>query len=165
MEVSTSISDRLIQDLKTAMKAGDTDRRDVVRLLRSAFKNRQIELQRELEADDEVEVVQAQIKQRRDSIDAYEKAGREDLAGKERLELDILLTYLPNDLKPLEADELERVVVAKIDELGLTGPADMRTLMPAVIEATGGRADNRLVSQLASAALRRRAESVESPTS
>lgn len=154
------ISERLVEDLKTAMKSGDSDRRDVVRLLRSALKNHQIELRHELDNEEEIEVVQAQIKQRRDSIEAYDSAGRDDLASKERRELDILLDYLPAELKPIDESELERIVAAKVDELGLSSPGDMRTLMPALIEETGGRADNRVLSQLATAELRKRAQAV-----
>lgn len=155
--MSTSIPDRLVEDLKTAMKSGDTERRDAIRLLRSAVKNREIEVGRALESQEATEVVQAQIKQRRDSIEAFSKAGRTDLADKEQRELDILLDYLPDELKPIDEGELRRIVAQRADELGLSEPGEMRQLMPALIEATGGRADNRLLSALASEELRRRA--------
>lgn len=154
-----SMSERLVDDLKRAMKEGDTARRDVIRLLRSAVKNQEIEVGHQLDDDEAVDVVQAQIKQRRDSIDAFSSAGRTDLSDKEQQELDILLEYFPAELKPLSEDELNHIVVAKIDELRLSKPADMRTLMPTLIEATSGRADNRLLSTLASDELRKRAES------
>ena len=152
-----SIGDRLVEDLKTAMRAGDSERRDVIRLVRSALKNREIEIGQPLDDDDEIEVIQAQIKQRRDSIDAFESAGRDDLAVTERRELEILLDYLPAEHKPLDTADLEALVDEKIVELDLTGPADMRLLMPALIQATAGRADNRELSTLASTALRNRA--------
>ncbi|CAN5737358.1 GatB/YqeY domain-containing protein [soil metagenome] len=155
--MSISMSERLVDDLKRAMKEGDTARRDVIRLLRSAVKNQEIEVGHPLDDQELVDVVQAQIKQRRDSIDAYSKAGRTDLSDKEQQELDILLDYLPAELKPLDEDELNDIVVAKIDELGLNSPADTRILMPALIEATSGRADNRLLTTLASDELRKRA--------
>jgi len=139
------------------MKRGDTVRRDTIRMLRSALKNHEIELRHPLQDDDETDVIQAQIKQRRDSIEAFDKAGRTDLADKERRELDIILNYLPDDLRPLDEAELVRIVAEKADELDLNSPGDMRTLMPALIEATSGRADNRLLSTLASAELRKRA--------
>jgi uncharacterized protein len=157
--VTTSITERIVNDLKTAMKQGENDKRDVIRLLRAAFKNREIELRHGLDDDEAIEVILAQIKQRRDSIDAYDNAGRSDLADRERLELRILLEYLPNELKPIDEAELEQIVVAKVQELKLDGPSDMRTLMPALIEATEGRADNRLLSTLAAAELRKRASS------
>lgn len=155
--MAATISERLVNDLKAAMRAGDTERRNVIRLLRSAFKNQEIELGHGLDSVEELDVVQAQIKQRRDSIDAFSKAGRTDLAEKEQKELDILLEYLPAEMKPIEEDDLRVIVERKVNELGLQGPGDMRLLMPALIEETGGRADNRLLSTLAAAELRRRA--------
>ncbi len=157
--MTASITERIVDDLKIAMKLGENDKRDVIRLLRAAFKNREIELRHSLNDDEAIEVIQAQIKQRRDSIDAYDNAGRSDLADRERLELSILMEYLPNELKPIDEAELEQIVVAKVLELKLAGPADMRTLMPALIDATEGRADNRLLSTLAAAELRKRASS------
>lgn len=139
------------------MRAGDTRRRDVIRYLQAAMKNRQIEVQHELHDDEVLEVIQNQIKQRRDSIEAYRSGGREDLAADEAAELEILEGYLPSDQKPLTEDELRNIVAAKADELDVSGPADMRVLMPALIAETEGRADNRLVSRLATAELQRRA--------
>lgn len=152
-------AERLTEDLRSAMRAGDTTRRDVIRYLRAAIKNREIDMRRELDEDEIVEVIQTQIKQRRDSIDAYRSGGRDDLADTEAVELVILEEYLPADQKPLSEDELRRIVASKAEELGLAGPADMRVLMPALIDETQGRADNRLLSQLASAELQRRASS------
>lgn len=150
------LADRLANDLKSAMKSGDTLRRDVIRYLRSSVKNQEIELRRPLTGDESIAVVQAQIKQRRDSIDAFEKAGRSDLADKETAELAVLMEYLPAELRPLDESQLRDVVARKVDELGLSGPSDMRMLMPALIQATEGRADNRLLSRLATEELQRR---------
>jgi hypothetical protein len=155
--VPTSIAEILVADLKDAMKSGDNERRDVIRMLRSALKYQEIELRRALEDDDTIAVIQAQIKQRRDSIEAFDGAGRTDLANRERAELDILLSFLPDELRPLDQAELERIVAAKVEELDLHSPGDMRVLMPVLIAATSGRADNRLLSTLAAAELRQRA--------
>jgi uncharacterized protein YqeY len=135
------------------MKAGDTHRRDVIRLLRSAMKYQEIEVRRPLEDADSIEVIQAQIKQRRDSIDAFEQGGRTDLADKEKAELTVLEEYLPAELRPMDADVLQSIVEETIRELGLSSPADMRVLMPALIQKTAGRADNRLLSKMATAKL------------
>ncbi|MEZ4523711.1 MAG: GatB/YqeY domain-containing protein [Thermomicrobiales bacterium] len=156
--MTAEISQRLEADLKEAMKSGNAERRSAIRLLRSAFKYREIELGHPLSDDEAVDVIQDEIKQRRDSIDAYSKAGRTDLSFKEQVELDILLDYLPEDQKPLDEELLKQIVEQKAEELDLNQPGDMRVFMPALIEATGGRADNRLLSTLASAELRRRAE-------
>jgi hypothetical protein len=150
------LSSRLANDLKTAMKSGETLRRDVIRFLLSSVKNREIEFRRPLSEEEAIEVVQTQIKQRRDSIDAFEKAGRIDLAEKETSELEILMDYLPGELRPLDESQLRELVVRTVEELGLAGPADMRTLMPALIRETEGRADNRLLSKLANEELQKR---------
>lgn len=156
--MAQDIKQRLSEDLKGAMRSGDAQRRNVIRYLQSAIHNHEIEIGGVASEDDVLEVIQSQIKQRRDSIDAYEKGGREDLAEQERQELAILEEYLPSDLAPLSDDELRELVATTADELGVSQPADMRTLMPALIERSGGRADNRKLSQLANEELRRRAE-------
>jgi uncharacterized protein YqeY len=139
------------------MRTGDNRRRDVIRFLRSSLGNREIELRRSLSDEEAIEVVQAQIKQRRDSIDAFEKAGRSDLAQKEASELEILVEYLPDSLRPFDEAGMRDLVVRVIEERRLSGPAEMRVLMPALIDATGGRADNRVLSKIASEELQKRA--------
>ncbi len=153
--MSLTISEQLSEDLKTSMKSGDTHRRDVIRLLRSAIKNQEIEIRRPLEDADTIEVIQAQIKQRRDSIDAFEQANRKDLADKEKSELVVLEEYLPVELRPPGVDEMTTMVIETIRELGLSSPSDMRVLMPAVIQKTFGRADNRLLSKIATVELQK----------
>ena len=154
--MSAGLAERLADDLKTAMRSGDTLRRDVIRYVRSAVKNREIDVHRPLTEDESIDVIQAQIKQRRDSIDAFEKAGRTDLVEKESSELAVIMDYLPDHLKPLDEPELRELVERKVEELGLSGPSDMRQLMPALIEETQGRADNRLLSRLATEELQKR---------
>lgn len=156
--MASQLAERLKDDLKDAMRSGDTQRRNVIRYLQSAIHNFEIEAGREATDDDVIDVVQSQIKQRRDSIDAYEKGGREDLAAQERAELDVLEQYLPAELTPLSDEELLELVASTADELGVSQPADMRILMPALIERSRGRADNRRLSQIASEELRRRSE-------
>lgn len=157
--MTSNLAMKLTEDLKVAMRSGDTDRRDILRLLRSAVRNKEIELRREATDDDIVAVIEAEIKQRRDSIEAYSKANREDLVEAEQSELDLLEDYLPEDRKPISEDDLRNLVQQAVSELGLSSPADMRTLMPELIQRTSGRADNRLLSKLASEELRRRSES------
>lgn len=151
-----TLSERLTNDLKAAMRSGDTERREVLRFLRSAIHNREIELRQPLTDDDIIAVIQAQIKQRQDSAEVYRKGGREDLAAKEERETQILSEYLPEQLSESELKELARRLA---DEHGLSGPADMRVLMPALQQAAGARADGRTLSRVASAELKRRAGS------
>lgn len=156
--MSSEITTKLTADLKEAMRTGDLDRRNTIRLLRSAVRNYEIETREPATDEDVVKVIEAEIKQRRDSIDAYAEAGRDDLVAKERVELDILESYLPADRRPIPEDELRQLVEQKAAELGLSGPQDMKVLMPTLIEETQGRADNRLLSKLASEELRQRAD-------
>lgn len=157
--MSETLTQRLTDDMKAAMRSNDNVRRDVLRYLRSAVKNEEIEMKHPATDDEVVDVIQRQIKQRRDSIQAYQEGGRADLAETEQKELEILEEYLPDDQKPLDEDALVELVKEKADELDVSGPADMKVLMPALIDATSGRADNRLLSRLAADELKKRASS------
>jgi uncharacterized protein len=143
-----------MQDMKTAMKQGDTERRDVIRYLRSALGNREIELHRELTDEDVLSVIRTQIKQSSDAAEIFRDANRTDLAEKEERQVEILREYLPEQLSE---DELEILVRQTADETGARGPADMGKLMPRLLEVVGGRAEGREVSRLAREELQRRA--------
>ena len=126
-----SILDRVKKDLTQAMKDQDDVRRRALRSLRAALANKEIDQRKEgtettLSPQDELAVVQKQVKQRRDSIEQYEEAGREDLAEKEREEIDVLEEYLPDRLSD---DELAERVDAIIEDVGATSMADMGTVM------------------------------------
>lgn len=139
--------------MKSAMRSGDNRRRDVIRYLRAAITNAAIEKRRDLD-DAEVEnVIRAQVKQRRDSIDLFRQGGREELAIEEEEQIAILLEYLPT---PLSHDDLVELVRQKADELNVSSPKDMSRLMPALVEAVAGRAEGRTLSQLAKDELARR---------
>lgn len=136
------------------MRSGDNRRRDVIRYLRAAITNAAIEKRRDLD-DAEVEnVIRAQVKQRRDSIDLFRQGGREELAIEEEEQIAILLEYLPAQLSH---DDLVELVRQKADELNVSTPKDMSRLMPALVEAVAGRAEGRTLSQLAKDELARRA--------
>lgn len=151
-----ALAERLTDDLKTAMRSGDTERREVIRYLRSAIHNREIELRQPLADDEIILVIQTQIKQRQDSAEIYRKGRREDLAVKEERENQILSEYLPAQMSESELEDLARRLA---DEHDLSGPADMRVLMPALQQAVGASADGRTLSRVASAELKRRASS------
>lgn len=155
-----SLTERLNDDMKSAMRSGDNRRRDVIRYLRAAVKNAAIEKRAELE-DAEVEnVIRTQVKQRRDSIDLFRKGGRDELADEEEQQIAILLEYLPAQLGH---DELVELVRKTADEMNVSSAKDMARLMPALVEAAAGRAEGRTLSQLAREELARRA--AESTTS
>lgn len=149
-----ALAERLTNDLKAAMRSGDTERREVIRYLRSAIHNREIELRHPLSDEEIIGVIQTQVKQRQDSAEVYRNGGREDLASKEEQEIQVLSDYLPEQLSESELEALARRLA---DEHGLSGPADMRVLMPALQEAAGAKADGRTLSRVASAELKRRA--------
>lgn len=136
------------------MRSGDTRRRDVIRYLRAAIKNAAIEKRGELDDTEIDEVIRFQVKQRRDSIDLFRSGGREELAAEEEQQVAILLDYLPAQLGH---DELVELVRQKVDELNVQSAKDMSRLMPALIDAAGGRAEGRTLSQLAKDEVARRA--------
>ena len=142
----TGLQDRIGEDLKTAMRAGETLRRDTLRMVLAAFKNRRIELGRDLEEADALAVLLSAVKSREDSARQYADAGRADLAEKERAEIDVVRGYLPRQLDEAETTAL---VESKIAELGVTSKQDIGRLMKAVMAEHKGRVDGKLVQRLA----------------
>ena len=131
--------------MRTAMKAGDAVRVATLRMAMAAAHNRQIELGRELTDADVVEVLDRQVKQRRESIELYRQGGRPELADAEEAEMAILREYLP---EPLTDAELERLARESVAATGAKGPADMGRVMGALVPQTKGRADGKAVSDL-----------------
>jgi uncharacterized protein YqeY len=145
------LMDKIAADMKDAMRAKDAVRLSTLRLLKSAVEYHKIEKKQEQLTDVEVTaVIKKQIKQRQDSIEGFEKGGRADLVEKEKAELAVLKTYLPEELSQAQVEE---VVKATIAEVGATAKTDMGKVMKAVQAKLAGRADNRLVSQIVSANL------------
>ncbi len=148
------LKEQLAEDLKTAMREGETTRRDVLRLLLTAIGNTEIarvnvkdeSASRQGLADAEVlDVVQKQAKQRRESIEEYKKAARQDLVDREEAELAILSAYLPQQLS---RDEIVAEVRAIMAEVGASTPADKPKLMPAAIARLKSRADGRAINEV-----------------
>ncbi|GMA52154.1 hypothetical protein GCM10025857_35110 [Alicyclobacillus contaminans] len=137
-----SLTEQLSEDLKQAMKAKDKVRLSVVRMVKAAVKNREIESGSPLSDDDILAVIQKELKQRRDSLQAFESAGRVDLMEEVQGEIDVLMSYLP---KPFTEDELREIVQGVIAELGASGKSDMGKVMSAVMPKVRGRADGRQV--------------------
>lgn len=141
---SPTIQQRLQSDLKDAMRAGDTVAREAIRFLLSSFKNAEIEKRSPLSADEQLAVVQRQVKQRLESVEQFEGAGRFDLVERERAQLVVIERYLPEQLGD---DELEALVAAAVEESGATTARDMGKVMPLVMSRAGGRADGRRISE------------------
>lgn len=137
------LADRLLEDLKVAVRESDALRRQTLRYLRSEIHNVEIERKRPLSDDEVVAIIRRQIKQRRDSIEQFSKGGRQDLVEQESAELDILQSYLPEDLS---TDELEHIALEVANETGATSSRDMGKVMAKMRERVAGRADGRAAS-------------------
>jgi uncharacterized protein YqeY len=141
-----TLSQRIDSDLKDAMRAKEAMRLSVLRMLKAALKNAAIEkggADAELNDADAVQVIRKQAKQRQDSIESFEKGGRAELAEKEKAELAILSTYLP---QAMSADELSKIVRETITEVGATSKAQMGAVMKALQAKMAGRADGKTLS-------------------
>jgi len=142
-----TISNQITENLKTAMRAKDTPSLNTLRSLKSAIKNAAIAkggADAELDDAEETNIIRKQVKQRQDSIEQFEKAGRTELADIEKAEIAILERYLP---AALSAGELASLVEAAIAESGATGRADMGKVMKILQDSTAGRADGKTLSQ------------------
>jgi len=140
-----SLKDRLNDDMKAAMKAKDADRLGTIRLVRSAVKNKEIDLGHELDDTAVLAVLSTLVKQRRESAEVYRNNGRDDMAAREEAEIAVLQDYLP---QPLTAEELAVIVDAAVTAVGATGLKDMGAVMQRVMAQTTGRADGKQVNQL-----------------
>ena len=140
-----ALREKLSEDMKTAMKARDELRLSTIRMIRSAVKNKDIELKRELNEQEIVEVIATLGKQRRESIRLFTEAGRQDLVEKEEKELAVLLEFLPQQLSREEVAELVEKIVA---ESGAQGAKDMGKVMKALMPHIAGRADGKMVSDV-----------------
>ena len=146
-----SLSKQIVTDLTTAMKAQDAARMSTLRMVKAAMMNRQIEKGSELDDEEMQKLLRSLVKQRRDSIEQYEKAGRQELVDKEQAEIDVIETYLP---KAISKEEIEQVVAAVIAETGASSMKDMGKVMKAAQAALAGKnADGRVVSEVVKAKL------------
>ena len=145
-----SLKDQITEDMKTAMRAKEADRLSTIRMLLAAIKQREVDERIVLDDAAVVAIVDKTIKQRKDSIAAFQAAGRTDLVDKESAELVVLQAYLP---ARLSAEEVTAAVAAIVADLGATGPGDMGKVMGAVKAQLAGKADMGAVSAAVKAAL------------
>lgn len=145
-----SLKERINEDLKTAMRAGDTRRRDAIRLLTAALKQKEVDERRQPADADVIAVIDRMIKQRRDSIAQFEQGGRPELAQAEAFEIEVLQVYMP---QALSAAEIETVVTEAIAATGARAPSDMGKVMGVLKGRLAGRADLGKVSALVKAKL------------
>lgn len=144
------IKERIREDMKAAMRSHDAARLSTIRLLLAAIKQREIDEQIEAGDEDVLAVIGKMVKQRRDSVEQYRSGGREDLAANEQAEIDVLSTYLPQQLSD---EEVAAIVEEAVAEVGMTGMAAMGKVMSVVKPRVNGRADLGKVSALIKARL------------
>jgi len=145
-----SLKEQITEDMKAAMRAKDSERLGTIRLLTAAMKQKEVDERVELDDAMVIAIVDKLIKQRKDSIEAFTKADRMDLADKESAEMKVLQTYLPTRLS---VEEVAAEVKAIVAELGAKGPGDMGKVMGAVRARLAGKADMGQVSAAVKAAL------------
>ena len=146
-----SLNKQIVADLTASMKAQDASRTSTLRMVKAAMMNRQIEKGSELNDDDMQKLLRSLVKQRRDSVEQYEKAGRQELVDKEKAEIEVIEAYLP---QAASTEEIEQAVMAAIAETGGSSMKDMGRVMKAAQAALAGKnADGRTVSEVVKAKL------------
>jgi len=142
------LKEKLADDIKNAMKSGDKIKLEVARMLQTMLKRREIERRaegKELTEEDEIQVIKSEIKKRKEAIELFEKGGRNDLAEKERKELEILNEYLPEQMSE---EEIAKFVDNVIKEIGATSPKDFGKVMGRVMKELAGKADGAVVQKI-----------------
>ena len=141
-----SLSKQIVSDLTASMKAQDASRTSTLRMVKAAMMNRQIEKGSELDDDDVQKLLRSLVKQRRDSIEQYDKAGRQELVAKEQAEIGVIESYLP---QAASAEVIEQAVMAAIVETGASSMKDMGKVMKAAQAALAGKnADGKTISEV-----------------
>lgn len=140
-----SLKEKLQEDLKSSMKNKDTIKKSVVTLIRAAIKQHEVDNRVELADDAIIDIISKQLKQRKDSLAEFEKANRDDLVEETKSEIQVLEGYLPQQLSE---DELEKIVIETIAEVGATSMKDMGKIMATIKPKTAGRADGRKINEL-----------------
>ena len=141
-----ALKQQIISDLTASMKAQDAPRTSTLRMVKAAMMNREIEKGGELDDDELTKLLRSLVKQRRDSVEQYEKGGRQDLANKEKIEIETIEVYLP---QAASREAIEQAVTAAITETGASTMKDMGKVMKAVQTALAGKnPDGRTISEI-----------------
>ena len=140
-----SLMEKLTADLKEAMKHGEKERLSVIRLVRGAVRQAEIDGKKTLSDDEIISVITKEVKMRRDSIEEFERGGRSDLVEKTQAEIAILMPYLPAQLSP---DEVKQIIETAVAEVGATTAKDMGKVMGILMPRVKGRADGKLVNEI-----------------
>ncbi|WP_438433352.1 GatB/YqeY domain-containing protein [Gorillibacterium sp. sgz500922] len=140
-----TLNEQLNEDMKQAMKSQDKFKLSVIRMVRSAIKNIEIDQRKTLDDNEVLDILNREIKQRRDALQEFQKAGRDDLAESAQAEIAIIAAYLPQQLTE---EEVQAIVRQTIQETGASSKADMGKVMSALMPKVKGRADGKLVNQI-----------------
>lgn len=140
-----SLKEQLTNDMKEAMKAHDKDRLAVIRMVRGAVRQQEIDSRKELGDEDVLAVLSKEVKMRRDSIEEFRKGGREDLVEKTEAEIAVLMPYLPAQLSE---EEIRGLVQAAVEQTGAASPKDMGKVMGVLMPKVKGRADGKTVNAI-----------------
>jgi len=140
-----TLGERLTEDMKKALKASDKVRLSVIRMVRSSIRNAEIDQHKTLSDEEVIDILNRELKQRRDSLEAFESAGRSDLVDVTKQEIAVLMDYFPQQMS---VDELRHIIQSVIDRVGATGKADTGKVMSALIPQVRGKADGKHVNQI-----------------
>ena len=140
-----SLEERLLEEMKQAMKSNDKLRLSTIRMIRSALKNKEIELRKNLEDEEVAKVIQAMVRKGEESVEQFQIGGRMDLVDKEKKEIEILKSFLP---QPLSQEEILKIIDQSIQETQASSLKDIGKVMKSVMPKIGGKADGKLINQL-----------------
>ena len=140
-----SLEEKLFEEMKQAMKTNDKIRLSTIRMIRSSSKNKEIELRRKLEDEDIFKVIQGMVRKGEESIEQFQAGGRNDLVEKEKMEIEILKSFLP---QPISQEEIIKIIDETIQETQSSSLKDLGKVMKAVMPRLGGKADGKVINQL-----------------
>jgi uncharacterized protein YqeY len=140
-----SLEEKLLEEMKKAMKTNDKIRLSTIRMIRSSSKNKEIELRRKLEDEDIFKVIQGMVRKGEESIEQFQAGGRNDLVEKEKMEIEILKSFLP---QPIPQEEIIKIIDETIQETQSSSLKDLGKVMKAVMPRLGGKADGKVINQL-----------------
>lgn len=140
-----SLEERLVEEMKQAMRSNDKLRLSTIRMIRSASKNKEIELRKKLDDEDILRVIQGMVRKGEESVEQFQAGGRTDLVEKEQTEIEILKSFLP---QPVSQEEILRIIDQSIEETQASSLKDLGKVMKSVMPKLGGKADGKLINQL-----------------
>jgi uncharacterized protein YqeY len=140
-----SLEERLVEEMKQAMKSSEKLKLSAIRMIRSALKNKEIELRKKLEDEEIVKVIQAMVRKSEESVEQFQTGGRMDLVEKEKSEIEIMKSFLP---QPMSQEEILKIIDQSIQETQASSLKDLGKVMKFVMPKIGGKADGKLINQL-----------------